>query len=368
MTKMATIIDVAKRAFPVLVALILMGVGWWAGGKFAVDFIVDLLGPEKCEDRLAAGGPGLYATLLSIVASTASALFLRIGKLYQFVKDGDTKKYHWFFDGAMLAVAAFAVSGLLSFSWGAVTLECPPPPPLPICTSTFEVCQKQQTESECRLCNLQEEMGAARKAIDRLQLERIGAFPLLFENAGTNGDKLSQRGVQLAPDQLATWHRKLFGDTPWPVAAAQDVAYCVVGFSSKAPFIGREDSNELNVEAAQCRADGVAAELPSVLDQAAPQIASCRWCSYDAMARPRLRSGEHLATSDKHLISRSVFVHGFRVTPEDGFDVGAACPKLVAQKLGLEGDGRSCMSCSTFDGGDGDDNQCPLEERDGLVG
>ena len=364
-----TIAEGIKRSFPLLIALILLAVGWWVGGEFAARFIMYTNQCEPTGARLVTGGLGGFATVMSVIFSASKAGFIHVDNLLRFVRHGDREQYHWFSDGTVLAVAGFVFSGLLSFSWGAALDECDAPPspsPLPICETAFVACKGSRTESDCRLCNVEQEIQAAREEIDRLQLERVGAFPLLFENAGTDGDKLSQRGIQLAPGQLATWHRKLFGDAPWPAAATRDVAYCVVGFSSRAPFAGRKDSNELNVRAAQCRADSVAAELPSVLDQAAPQIASCRWCSYGAMARPRLRSGEHLATSDKHLISRSVFVHGFRVTPEDGFDVGATCRKLMAQKLGVDGDGGSCLSCSTFVGKT--ETDAPWKERNGLVG
>lgn len=356
-----TIADGIKRSFPVLVALILLALGWWAGQTVA-DFYLS----KQClptEGRFVTGGLGAFATVVSIVFGASKDGFLHLENLFRFVRGDDVeKKYHWLSNGVVLGAAAFAFTGLLSFSYGAAFRDCP----LPACESKFEMCTTEpRTARDCWLCNVQAELPdaiaevqAIRRDINRIQLERIGAFPLLFENAGTEGDKLSQRGVQLAPDQLANWHRKLFGDTPWPAAATRDVAYCVVGFSSKAPFAGRKDSNELNVRAAQCRADSVAAELPSVLDQAAPQIASCRWCSYGAMARPRVRPGEHLATSDKHLISRSVFVHGLQLPLKDGLTVGGACRDLVAQKLGVKTD---ALWCSTFDEGDRDDNQCPPE-------
>lgn len=211
---------------------------------------------------------------------------------------------------------------------------------------------------------LAEELRSAKKEITRLQLERVGAFPLLFENAGTAGDELSHRGVQLAPGQLATWRRQLFRDSSWPDAAAKNVAHCVVAYSSTARFQGKpkEVSDELNVQAAGCRADSVAKELDTVLDEPTP-VASCRWSSYDAMTRPHLQPDGHLATPDRQLISRSAFVHGFRLSEEElpsiqegGFDVGEECDEWMVEKLGVES---STLSCSTVDGEPPDGNGCP---------
>lgn len=205
---------------------------------------------------------------------------------------------------------------------------------------------------------------ATEELLARLHLDRVGAFPLLFQNASTVGGKLSREGVELAPGQLASWHRNLFASAPWPDAATKNVAHCVVAYSSTARFQGKpkEVSDELNVQAAGCRADSVAKELGTVLDEPTP-VASCRWSSYDAMTRPHLQPDGHLATPDKQLISRSAFVHGFRLSEdrltsiqEGGFDVGEACDEWMAEKLGVES---STLACSTVDGEPPDGNGCP---------
>lgn len=203
---------------------------------------------------------------------------------------------------------------------------------------------------------------ATEELLARLHLDRVGAFPLLFQNASTVGGKLSGEGVELAPGQLASWHRNLFASTSWPDAATKNVAHCVVAYSSTARFQGKpkEASDELNVQAAGCRADSVAKELGTVLDEPTP-VASCRWSSYDAMTRPHLQPDGHLATPDRQLISRSAFVHGFtlteaRETQEGGLDIGKACGELMAKKLGVES---STLSCSTVDGESPDGSGCP---------
>ena len=366
-----TLVEGLRRTFPFLVALIALAFGIWAGLMLTDRF----LDAHQCmpeAGRYITGGLGTFASLISLIFGASDAGFLRLGNLYRFVRHGKKEDYRWFFDGVVLALAAFVLSGLLSFSLGAILRECPP---LPECKTPFKVCDGNRTERDCWLCRVQAELPVVKAAIDRLHLERVGAFPLLFQNARTADNRLSHHGVQLAPGQLVSWRRHLFEPPPWPDAAVKDVAYCVVGYSSTATFNGKsdEDSNNLNVEAAGCRADNVAKELVSVLAESAPQVASCRWSCYDAMTRPYLRPGAHghLATPDKHLISRSAFVHGFplaeaRKAQEGGFDVGEACGELVRKKLGLES---GTLSCSTFDEEAADSNGCPLppnpEEEDG---
>ncbi len=362
--------EVLKRAFPVLVTLILLVLGYYAGLKLTEFF----LSAHKClteEGRYITGGLGTLTTLISLIFGASDTGFLRIGSLYSFLRHGEqgTKDdYHWFSGGVLLGLAAFALSGLLSFSLGAAFRTCPPPPE---CVTSFPMCKGERTERDCWLCNVQAgipvvvaELRAARKDIARLHLDRVGAFPLLFQNAGTVGGKLSREGVELAPGQLASWHRNLFASASWPDAATKNVAHCVVAYSSTARFQGKpkEASDELNVQAAGCRADSVAKELGTVLDEPTP-VASCRWSSYDAMTRPHLQPDGHLATPDRQLISRSAFVHGFRLSEEKlssiqegGFDVGEACDEWMAKKLGVES---STLACSTVDGEPPDGNGCP---------
>lgn len=345
-----------KRSFPVLFALILVAVGWWAGQELAAKLYLSV--PQQCDltaGRFVTGGLGALTTIISALFGASKDGFLHLGNLLRFIRHGHADKYHWFFDGGQLGVGALALSGLLSFSYDATFGECAPPSPPsspPSCASPFQACQGPRTEADCRLCNVQEEVSRATQAIRHLHLQRVGAFPLLFGNAGTVDGDLT-RGVHLAPDQLPSWHRTLFSGLAWPVPASPDVAYCVVGYSSTAQFQGksRATSNDLNVQAARCRADSVATEFVAVLNEAAPQIASCGWSSYKAMQRPSLRPDGHLATPDKQLISRSAFVHGFPLSPPDSsVDIGAVCGKLLRKKLGVkEGE----LSCSTVDGIDG---------------
>ena len=349
-----TRMEVIRRTFPVLVALILLVLGYYVGLVLAEKFLV-----PQCmskEARYVTGGLGTFSAVISLAFSVSKAGFLHIGSLYRFVRHGDSANYRWLVDGAMLGFSAFALSGLLSFSLGAAIEKCRPPPPPPECQSTHPFCAGSRTENDCRLCEMhgkiQDHIQANREEINRLQLQRVGAFPLLFQNARSDGQELSQ-GIEPTADQFASWHDNLFGNDQWPAAATEDVAYCVVGFSSPADFKGksRNVSDDLNVCAAKLRAEGVAERLVPFLKQYqnSPQVASCSWRSYDAMKRPRLLPDAHLELSDRHQISRSAFVHGIPLpsdTEEGGNDVGSACHKFMTQKLGVE-DGD--LLCSSFD-------------------
>lgn len=361
-----TLAEALKRTLPVLLfASISIACGLKVGQLLATSFLsVPPCIPQGGSGRYVTGGLGLFATLISIFFSASKAGFIHIDNLYRFVRYGDRTKYRLVVDNAMLALAAFVFSGLLSFSYGATFDKCKQPLQPPECQSAFDVCRVPLTESDCLRCTVEEGIRAARRDIDRLQLQRVGAFPLVFDNARTSGRGLSHHGVQLTSEQFASWHGSLFGDGPWPDAAVDDVAYCVLGFSSTARFVGKspEISNQLNLETARCRAESVAKELvPFLKRRTSPRVASCHWANYVAMKRPHLLAGAHLGEADRDLISRSVFVHGFSLLgkndrkPTDGFDVGAACGNWVAQKLGVQ---QNALCCSTFDGAD-DGSPCP---------
>ena len=348
-----TRMEVIRRTFPVLVALILLVLGYCVGLLLAETYLPK---PQCMSEkaRYVTGGLGTFSAVISLAFSVSKAGFLHIGSLYRFVRHGDSANYRWLVDGAMLGFSAFALSGLLSFSLGTAVKKCPPPPE---CQSAHPFCAGSRTEDDCRLCKMhgkiQDQIQANREEINRLQLQRVGAFPLLFQNARSDGQELSH-GVQPTADQFASWHNNLFGNNDrWPAAATEGIGYCVVGFSSPADFKGkpRSVSDDLNVCAAKLRADGIAERLVPFLKQYqnSPQVASCRWHSYSTMKRPRVLPDAHLELSDRHQISRSAFVHGMPLPPdteEGGNDVGSACHKFMTQKLGVE-DGD--LLCSTFD-------------------
>ena len=164
----------------------------------------------------------------------------------------------------------------------------------------------------------------------QLKLHRVGAFPLLFGNARTRDDELTEAsdGVRLPADGLKHWKKRLFGTKEWPLG--DDVGYCVVAYSSEAPFRGRsaQKSDQLNIEAAELRALNFADALS---DKVTGQVAACRWRSYEAMARPRLLDDDHLSEQDRQLISRSAFAHAVSLAGADG-DLGSVCPGVVAER------------------------------------
>ena len=362
---------IAKRVLPIAAALTSIAVGWWVGKHFASIF---LSLPSQCDlsaGRYVTGGLGGVATVMSFVSfvfNASEAGFLDFKSLYRFVLHGVSENYRWLTNAIVLALVAFAVSGLASFSWGAALMECEARSP-PKCNSEFRTaCKDKPTEAECWRCNMQEELRAARADIRRLQLQRVGVFPLVFENADTVDDQLG-RGVQLTADQFESWHTDLLARGQWPATAADDLAYCVVGYSSRASFSGRypEVSNDLNVQAARCRASSSAKQLFRFLERhhPSPQVASCASPSFDAMYRPQLLPDAQQATSDEQLVSRSVFVHAFSPADEglgaerDGLDIGASCRKFVARQVGIV---PGTLSCSALDASGQD--RCPEPTED----
>ena len=147
-----TIADGIKRSFPVLVALILLALGWWAGQSVAHFYLSKQCLPT--EGRFVTGGLGAFATVVSIVFGASKDGFLHLENLFRFVRGDDVeKRYHWLSNGVVLGAAAFAFTGLLSFSFGAAFRACP----LPSCESKFKVCAKHLTARDCWLCNVQAE-------------------------------------------------------------------------------------------------------------------------------------------------------------------------------------------------------------------
>lgn len=232
---------------------------------------------------------------------------------------------------ALIGLAAASV--LFAFSVVLLEGDCPPPK----CSTKFEDCRQLPAGAECQACNAQHahqqilgEVGSLKKDLQQLKLHRVGAFPLLFDNARTSHDELTKasHGVELSEDRLEQWQERVFGTKTWPLG--EDVGYCVVGYSSEVPFRGRsaQKSDELNIKAAKLRALNFANALSG---EVAGQVAACRWLSYDAMARPRLLDDDHLSQRDRQLISRSAFAHAFSLAEGDG-DLSSVCPGVVAER------------------------------------
>ena len=308
----------------VLLALVAGGAG---GGLWAAN---TLLGSAACvpHDALVTGWLSFAAGVLSLAVTASKEGLEGIAKIGRAAfRGGETIRL---LDVGNALIGLAAASVLFAFSVVLLEGDCPSPPK---CPTKFEDCRELAAGAECRACNAHQqvlgEVGGLKKDLQQLKLHRVGAFPLLFDNARPSDDELTKasHGVELSKDRFKQWKDRLFGTKTWPLS--EDVGYCVVGYSSEAPFRGRpgQASDDLNLEAANYRAANFAKALSAVPGR----VAKCKWLSYDAIVRPRLLGDEHLAEQDRHLISRSAFAHAFSLVEGDG-DLGSVCPGVVAER------------------------------------
>ena len=302
------------------------------------------LGSGGCvaEDISIAGALSLAATLLSLAVTASKEGLEGFAKIWRAAyRGGETIRL---LDVGRTMIGLAAASVFLSF-FVIVQGGCEPPPPPEICSTEYEACRKLPAGAECRTCNAHErvlgEIENVKDDLQQLRLHRVGAFPLLLSNARTDDGGLNSdsHGIALPDHGFDQWQEKVFGDRSWPLG--EDVGYCVVGYSSTAPFQGREagKSKNLNVLAANLRAANFAEALAKQVGQS--RVAECCWPSYDAITRPRLLGGDHLSEQDKNLISRSVFAHAVSLESVAG-DLGAHCPSVIAQRTDSLADGLVC--------------------------
>lgn len=307
--------------------LLMLVVGGAGGGWFAANA---LLGSAACvpHDAFVTGWLSFAAGVLSLAVTASKEGLEGIAKVGRAAfRGGETIRL---LDVGNALIGLAAASVLFAFSVVLLEGDCPPPPE---CPTKFEDCRELPAGAECQACNAHQqilgEVGSLEKDLQQLKLHRVGAFPLLFDNARTSHDELTKasHGVELSEDRLEQWQERVFGTKTWPLG--EDVGYCVVGYSSEAPFRGRleQASDDLNLEAANYRAANFAKALSAVPGR----VAKCKWLSYDAIVRPRLLGDEHLAEQDRHLISRSAFAHAVSLAGGDG-DLGSVCPGVVAER------------------------------------
>ena len=316
------------RSWAALALLMLVAAGVWAG-----DWLADALrSPAACvaEDITLAGMLGLAAALLSLAVTASREGLEGFGKIWRGASQGGETISLLDVGRTMIGLAAASV--LLSFFF-VVQRGCEEPE---ICRTEYDACRQLPAGAECRACNaherILEEIENLKDDLEQLKLHRVGAFPLLFSNARTGGSAPTwkSRGVALPEGSFGRWQKSVFGRAEWPLG--EDVGYCVVGYSSTAPFRDRTgraapSSDHWNELVANYRAVNFARALQDLR----PRVASCRWDSYDAISRPQLFGDDHLSEQDKHLISRSVFAHA--VSLENmAEDLGAYCTGVVAER------------------------------------
>lgn len=327
-----------------------------AAGIGAGHWLANQLKSAACvtEDVTLAGVLSLAATLLSLAVTASKDGLEGIAKIWRAATQGGETIRLLDVGRTMIGLAAASV--FLSFFFVAQG-GCEPPEPPPICSTMYEACENLPAGTECRTCNAHEEVieeiERLKNDLQELKLRRVGAFPLLFSNARTGGDELTREshGVHLPARGLERWQEGVFGNVAWPLG--EDIGYCVVGHSSIAPFrdqAGKRVSNsdDRNKLVANYRAANFASGVASAMVRQGrrPRVATCRWVSYDTIARPRLVGDDHLSEQDKHLISRSVFVHAVPLTDVAG-DLGTRCPSVVAERTEHPAEGLECSELQT---------------------
>lgn len=317
-----------NRSWAAFVLLMLVVAGILAGVRLA-DALRE---PAACvaENITLAGALSLAATLLSLAVTASKDGLEGLAKIWRAAsRGGETIRL---LDVGRTMIGLAAASVFLSF-FVVVQRGCEEPE---ICRTEYDACRQLPAGAECRACNAHErvlgEIENLKNDLQQLKLHRVGAFPLLFDNAGIDDGKLSRDsyGIELPYARFEQWQENVFGDAAWPLG--EDVGYCIVGYSSTAPFRGRrpQESEDLNVLAANLRMVNFARTLHH---KVTGQVAKCKWRSYDEIARPRLLVGDHLSEQDKHLISRSVFAHAVSLEDVAG-DLGAHCTSVVAERTG----------------------------------
>ena len=188
-------------------------------------------------------------------------------------------------------------------------------PPMPVVEAldsiTERLCsiEKAMTESTAS-------MESSAKVVARAIVLSNAMPPLLYRDAelGDDGDlSRDSDGIRLGSSD---WKRleQMVRTVASDCRISQDASNLVlevVGYSSKAPFRGAENSDCLNVQAANLRALVVAETLRSMFDATSLKdrvtVQPHRWACYDEIERPRLDAAA-LERRDSWLIERSVFV------------------------------------------------------------
>ena len=330
--------EVFKRVLVAVLAVAAIVGGGVLGSEFHND--LDEVWGFDDEKLKSAGEFGLLASLLSLALMATKEGLGSLSSLvrllrYAFGKPETFRPE----EGIVLFIGIAALSALPVFSAQAYWFPPPPPTSPQQCETKFEACEKLHAGTECNTC---EALQTINQQLERLRLDSIGAFPLWFGNAQTDHGELNSEseGVALADDQFESWQPSLFGGASWHPG----IAYCVVGHSSVARFKGwpQGKSNELNCQAANLRADNVAAALRK--EAHGSRVASCHWESYDAMVRPKAQSGEHLSDADRQLFSRSVFVHAVSSqAAQSTEELGLLCDQLIAKRLKMQALDLKCI-------------------------
>ena len=322
------------------IALLALVVGGAGGGLWAANA---LLGSAACvpHDALVTGWLSFAAGVLSLAVTASKEGLEGIAKVGRAAfRGGETIRL---LDVGNALIGLAAASVLFAFS-SAIFLkdDCSSPSK---CLTKFEDCRELPAGAQCQACNAHQqilaEVGGLKEDLQQLKLHRVGAFPLLFDNARTSDDELTKasHGVELSEDRLEQWQERVFGTKTWPLG--EDVGYCVVGYSSEAPFRGplEQASDDLNLQVANYRAANFAEALAQ--STVPGRVAKCSWPSYEAIDRPRLLGDEHLSERDRHLISRSAFAYAVSLAGGNG-DLGSVCPGVIAKRTNASARNLDC--------------------------
>ena len=189
-------------------------------------------------------------------------------------------------------------------------------PPMPVVEAldfiTERLCsiEKAVTESTAS-------MESSAKVVARAIVLSNAMPPLLYRDAELGDDaELSRESNGI---RLGSSHRERLERMVHTVASncrisedASNLVLKVVGYSSEAPFRGAENSDCLNVQAANLRALVVVEALRLMFDATSLKdrvtVQPHRWAWYDEIERPRLGDAAAVERRDSWLIERSVFV------------------------------------------------------------
>ena len=160
---------------------------------------------------------------------------------------------------------------------------------------------------------------------EELALDAVAAFPLMLGNAKARDGRIMANSYGVSA-QGAVNHQRLQNIVQAidKVVRSRAKAGCsiseawridVIGYASDAEFVGFENSDELNLEAATLRAESARGELEGLLDEAGLGSVVVtkpkRWETLDEMrsARPAVDAdAANLQESDRWLFERSVHI------------------------------------------------------------
>lgn len=341
-------VEMLKRVAVALAALAVVVGGGLVGPSIADKF----LGPIACGDTSLLQATGVVGVFSGVLTLVGIALRDGFGGLVSLLRYVSGSPVDWAKEGLVgLFIGVLALSGLSAlgaFVAEAVVIDesCPQS----TCATQFnEVCGKLEAGPACHACNTRNAHRLLDEKLDRLLRQRIAGSALLFPNARAERTEDDERldpevGVKLADGQFRRWREGLFPDGGWPDDLRDDVAYCVVGTSSPAPFRGFKHTNRLNLEAANRRGQSAAGALARYLSsQGVDQVvAACGWCEFETMSRPEAVNGEHLTDEDRWLFNRAAFVYPISLDKNE-HDLG--CTEYVAERVCDDGSTPQCAKC-----------------------